>query len=220
MNRKKRGGRLWGGCAAILLFAGILIAGIFLLDGREKNILLRSADIGEAEASDAGGGGEKEGPVRRTEDISRRIYGITVDDAWYDDIKTEDVVDAVRRLPVKPTVRIVMSRESSAEDYKELFSALHSVAFVMACPVDSYYMKYYEDEDSYRRRFQDCWRVLAPYTDLWEIGNEINGVEWIGQDPELIVKKVESANEYIRSMGGKTALTMYYARPEDQDLFR
>lgn len=201
-NLEKTGGKcggrkLLGMLSAVLFFAGILVAGVFLAGGRGKDA-----------------------PAQRTEDIHRWIYGITVDDAWYDDIKTEDVVAAIRRMPVKPTVRIVMSQESSAEDYKELFSALHSVAFVMACPVDSYYMKYYEDEDSYRRRFQDCWNVLAPYTDLWEIGNEINGVEWIGQDPELIVKKVESANEYIRSMGGKTALTMYYARPEDQDLFR
>ncbi len=165
------------------------------------------------------GSGQKKAPLQRTEDTESWIYGITVDDSWYDDIKREDVIAAIRRMPVKPTVRIVMSEESSAEEYEELFSALHSVAFVMACPVDSYDMKDYEDESAYLRRFQDCFRVLAPYTDIWEIGNEINGVEWIGQKPELIVKKVESANTYIRSKGGKTALTMYYARPENQDLF-
>lgn len=149
-----------------------------------------------------------------------RIYGITVDDCWYDNVETDAVVAAIRDMPVKPTVRIVMSKEIDASDYATLFSQIHEVAYVMACPVDSWDMSSYENEQAYLERFQDAYSVLKPYTDLWEIGNEINGVEWIGQDPEMIVKKVEVANTYIRSQGAKTALTMYYARPEDQDLFQ
>ena len=153
-------------------------------------------------------------------DMERWIYGITVDDCWYDDVETEAVIAAIRDMPVKPTVRIVMSKEISAEDYEELFSQIHEVAYVMACPVDSSDMSFYEDERAYLKRFKDAYSVLKPYTDLWEVGNEINGEEWIGQRPDLILQKVEAANTYIRSRGAKTALTMYYANPEDQDMFQ
>lgn len=148
------------------------------------------------------------------------MHGITVDDCWYEDIGMAAVIDAIRDMPVKPTVRIVMSRELAATDYVTLFSQIHEVAYVMACPVDSSDMGYYEDEASYLERFQDAYRVLSPYTDLWEIGNEINGVEWIGQEPGLIVRKVGAANAYIRAQGAKTALTLYYAGPDGQDMFQ
>lgn len=152
-------------------------------------------------------------------EMDRWIYGITVDDCWYDNVEIEAVIAAIRDMPAKPTVRIVMSKEIPATDYKALFSEIHEVAYVMACPVDSSDMRFYESEQAYLERFQDAYSVLKSYTDLWEIGNEINGTEWIGQDSKLIVKKVEAANIFIRSQGEKTALTMYYAKPEEQDMF-
>lgn len=153
-------------------------------------------------------------------EMDQWLYGITVDDCWYDDVETEAVIDAIRDMPVKPAVRIVMSKEIPATDYKALFSQIHEVAYVMACPVDSSDMGSYKDEQDYLKRFQDAYSVLKPYTDLWEIGNEINGVEWIGQEPELIVKKAWAANDWLRSQGARTALTMYYSRPEEQDMFQ
>ena len=153
-------------------------------------------------------------------EIDYWIHGITVDDCWYDDVETDAVIDAIRDIPVKPTVRIVMSKEIPAEDYEDLFSQIHKVAYVMACPVDSSEMNAYESEQDYLERFQDAYRILNLYSDLWEIGNEINGVEWIGQEPELIVKKTEAANTWLKSQGAKTALTMYYANPEEQDMFQ
>lgn len=153
-------------------------------------------------------------------EMDQWLYGITVDDCWYDDVETKAVIAAIRDMPVKPTVRIVMSKEIPAEAYKDLFSQIHEVAYVMACPVDSSDMSFYKNEQDYLERFQDAYSVLKPYTDLWEIGNEINGVEWIGQEPERIVKKVDAANDWLRSQGAKTALTMYYARPEEQDMFQ
>lgn len=153
-------------------------------------------------------------------EMNHWIYGITVDDCWYDDVETEAVVAAIRDMPVKPTVRIVMSKEIPASEYKPLFSQIHKVAYIMACPVDSSDMDFYKDEDAYLERFRDAYDTLANYTDLWEIGNEINGVEWIRQEPDLIVKKVEAADIFIRSQDEKTALTMYYERPEEQDMFR
>lgn len=153
-------------------------------------------------------------------EMDQWLYGITVDDCWYDDVETKAIIAAIRDMPVKPTVRIVMSKEIPAVDYESLFSQIHEVAYVMACPVDSSDMGSYKDEQEYLKRFQDTYSVLKPYNDLWEIGNEINGVEWIGQEPELIVKKVEAANDWLRSQGARTALTMYYDRPEEQDMFQ
>lgn len=154
------------------------------------------------------------------EDMASWMYGITVDDCWYDDTETEAVIAAIRDMPVKPTVRIVMSADMSASEYEELFSQIHEVAYIMACPVDSSEMHLYGDAQAYLDRFRDAFETLAPYTDVWEIGNEINGVAWIGQSPELVVEKVEAANTYIRCQGARTALTLYYPGPEDsQELF-
>lgn len=180
---------------AVLFLAAILITGRYMGTGRPV---------------------DRASPV----EMERWVYGITVDDCWYDDVETEAVIAAIRDMPVKPTARIVMSKEIPAADYKAIFSQIHEVAYVMACPVDSSDMSAYESEQDYLDRFQDAYRVLKPYTDLWEIGNEVNGEEWIGQAPELIVKKVEAAIAWLKSQGAKTALTVYYANPEEQDMFQ
>lgn len=159
---------------------------------------------------------EKEGDRRKSD---KRIYGITVDDSWYESLDTEQVVDAIRDMPVKPTVRIVMSNEISPREYKQLFMKIKREAYVMASPVDSYYMNAYKDRESYLKRFKDSYDELSGYVDIWETGNEINGAEWIKQDPELIMDKVSGANEFIRSKGGKTAVTLYYANPGQEDMF-
>ena len=150
---------------------------------------------------------------------AERIFGVTVDDSWYGEIEPDAITDALRSMPVKPTVRIVMADDISMDEYRELFAAVSAVAAVMAEPVDSYYMRGYPDAESYVERFRAAYEILAPYVDIWEIGNEINGVAWIRQDPELIIAKTLAANDYIKSRGGKTALTLYYADPADQDLF-
>lgn len=150
---------------------------------------------------------------------AERIFGVTVDDSWYGEIEPEAITDALRSMPIKPTVRIVMTDDIPIAEYRELFAAVSAVAIVMAEPVDSYYMREYPDVESYFERFRTAYEILAPYVDIWEIGNEINGVAWIRQDPDLIVAKTLAANNYIKSRGGKTALTLYYADPADQDLF-
>ena len=148
-----------------------------------------------------------------------RIFGVTVDDSWYGEVETDAIIEALRAMPVRPTVRIVMSSELQASEYRDLFSAISAVATVMAAPVDSYYMSAYMDVGSYLERFRAAYENLSPYVDIWEIGNEINGVDWIRQDPSLIVAKVLAANDFIREQGGQTALTVYYSDPADQDLF-
>ncbi|MDO4787784.1 MAG: hypothetical protein Q4A19_01330 [Johnsonella sp.] len=150
---------------------------------------------------------------------SERIYGITIDDSWYESLDADQVLAAIRKMPVKPTARIVMSEDISPQNYKKLFMQIKKEAYIMASPVDSYYMKAYQDEEAYLKRFQDSYDALSDYVDIWEIGNEINGVEWIRQDPELIIDKVSEANAFIRSKGGRTALTLYYTNPEEEDMF-
>ena len=148
------------------------------------------------------------------------IYGITIDDSWYEDIEIEAVVDAIRDMPVKPTVRIVMSRDIDPSDYVDLFFRLHEVAYVMACPVDSSEIAHYRDPESYLKRFKDSYEALCEYTDIWEVGNEINGDSWILQDTALVTAKVRSVNVFLRGRGVKTALTLYYERPDrGEDMF-
>ena len=129
---------------------------------------------------------------QKTVPLSSYIYGITVDDSWQGKIKTEQIIEAIKAMSVKPTVRIVMSKDISPQEYKELFSKIHKVAYIMATPVDSYEMKKYS-VSSYLKRFKDSYETLSEYTDIWEIGNEVNGENWLGNNPKLISEKVYSA---------------------------
>ena len=121
--------------------------------------------------------------------IQKKLYGITIDDSWYDEVKTEDVIEGIKNLPVKPTVRIVMSKDIRAKDYVSLFKEIHKVAYIMAQPVDSFEMNKYKNVESYKNRFEDSYKDLKDYVDIWEIGNEVNGEEWIKENPKFTVKK-------------------------------
>ena len=80
--------------------------------------------------------------------IQKKLYGITIDDSWYDDVKIEDILDGIKNLPVKPVVRIVMSKDIKPKDYVSLFSKVHKVAYIMAQPVDSFEMNTYKNIES------------------------------------------------------------------------
>lgn len=144
------------------------------------------------------------------------IYGITVDDSWYEDISISKIVEKIKTLPQKPTVRIVMSTEKKPKEYIELFKQIDKVADIMATPVDSSQMIEYKDIDSYRQRFVDSYKYLKDYVDIWEIGNEINGEDWLGDDEKFISDKMLSAYEFIHQTKSKTALTLYYTKPHSQ----
>ena len=121
--------------------------------------------------------------------IQEKLYGITIDDSWYDDVKIEDIIDGIKNLPIKPVVRIVMSKDIKPKDYISLFSEVHKVAYIMTQPVDSFEMNTYKNVESYRKRFEDSYKYLKDYVDIWEIGNEVNGQEWIKENPKFTVKK-------------------------------
>jgi len=146
------------------------------------------------------------------------IYGLTIDDAWYDTTELEDVLQGLKYLKIKPTVRIVMSKEIEPSEYIKLFKSIKAYAYIMACPVDSFEMKNFKDQKSYLQRFKDSYKHLSPYVSIWEVGNEINGTEWIDQKPELIIDKISSASNFIKSKGGKISLTLYCTDSPQKDM--
>lgn len=147
------------------------------------------------------------------------LYGITVDDSWDETAaKKAQIIEAIKAMAVKPTVRIVMTDDRKASSYASLFKALHRVAYVMACPVDSDYMKKHTTIQSYVDRFADSYSTLSPYVDLWEIGNEINGEGWLGDNKQFVADKAYAAYNYISENGGRTVLTSYMFRPGDQSM--
>ncbi|WP_297945366.1 hypothetical protein, partial [uncultured Campylobacter sp.] len=160
--------------------------------------------------------GENPNKISKQNSKSDFIWGVTIDDGWYEDAqdtsgaKLQSIVRALQALPVKPTVRVVMSKEISPREYEPLFRRLSEVSYVMACPVDSYEMSSYKSVKSYEKRFSDAFAALAPYVAIWEIGNEINGEGWLGDDANFIAAKMIAAFELIHKKGAKTALTAYY----------
>ena len=128
---------------------------------------------------------------------SEQIYGLTIDDSWYESVRIEEVVLSLEKLRVKPTVRVVMSADTKPREYADLFEKLHKVAYIMAEPVDSYEMNLYKDVESYRKRFEESKKYLGDYVDIWEIGNEVNGLDWIREDSEFIVEKIKAAYEVV-----------------------
>lgn len=147
-----------------------------------------------------------------------QIYGVTVDDTWDGEVSTKEIVKALKAMPVRPTVRIVMSKEKSPKDYVPLFKKIAPVADIMAQPVDSYDMKAYPNVSSYRQRFQESLDCLSDYTTIWEVGNEVNGTDWIKQRPKLIMNKVEAAYEVVKEANQQTAVTFYYENPKGRDM--
>lgn len=143
---------------------------------------------------------------------SRMLYGLTIDDSWEGTKRLADIVQALQRLPARPTVRIVLSKNRSPQSYRGLFKAIHRVADIMAQPVDSSSMQRYRVE-RYQQRFAESYHHLSQYVTIWEIGNEINGQEWIKEDPRLTAAKVASAYRYIKDKRAAAALVPYYFPP-------
>ena len=113
-----------------------------------------------------------------------------------------------------------MSADTKPREYADLFERLHKVAYIMAEPVDSYEMNLYKDVESYKKRFEESKKYLGDYVDIWEIGNEVNGLDWIREDSEFIVEKIKAAYEAVDGDKAKVAITFYYENPEyNKDMF-
>ncbi|WP_169942506.1 hypothetical protein [Campylobacter sp. RM15925] len=146
------------------------------------------------------------------------LYGVTIDDSWYDAVKLSGIINTLKSMPSRPVVRIVMSKDTHPSDYVQMFKKINEVAYIMATPVDSYEMKSYKDIKSYKKRFEDSYNNLAPYVKIWEVANEINGEGWLGDDLNLIVDKMNAAYEFILSKNALSALTLYYTPPNFQKI--
>ena len=160
------------------------------------------------------------------------IHGVTVDNK--NDIRDSaflvKVLDSLRHLSVKPTVRIVYTPGNkdgyfSAASYLDPTRQIKSMGYVFGQPVDSFYMKCFTPAE-HLNRFKTYVTTLAPFVDIWEVGNEING-EWLFGDtkdcsPKAsvdstsqadVVAKMTEAYDYLKSQGKVTALTLYYNTP-------
>ena len=157
------------------------------------------------------------------------IHGITVDDK--NDIRDphflSQLLDSIGHLSVKPTVRIVYKPGNDhgpipAGSYVEATEKIRGTGYVMAQPVDSFYMKCFSPAE-HLARFKEYVSALNSYVDIWEVGNEING-DWLFGDTkacvpkasvsattqEDVVLKMTQAFDFLKSKHKRTALTLYY----------
>jgi len=164
--------------------------------------------------------------------VPEPIHGVTVDDK--NDIRDgaflAKLLDSLRHLSVKPTVRIVYAPGKkngyfSANSYLDATRQIKSVGYVFGQPVDSFYMRCFTPAE-HLDRFRDYVTTLGTFVDIWEVGNEING-EWLfgstkrcspkpsvksTSQADVVTKMVESF-DYLKSQGKVTALTLYYNTP-------
>lgn len=136
------------------------------------------------------------------------IHGVTVEDT--NDVTTEpfqtQVVNALGNLTVGPTTRVVFTPPRPASDYAAAVSRIAGVSYVMGQPVDSSSVASISVA-GYRARFEDYVNTLGSNVDLWEICNECNG-DWLGNTSD-VVAKMTAAYNYVKSVGGRTVLTLY-----------
>jgi len=174
------------------------------------------------------------------------IHGVTVDDR--NDIRNADylakLLTSLRHLSVTPTARIVyppgdMKGPVSASSYLDATTQIRGTGYVLAQPVDSFYMKCFTPAE-HLARFKDYVAALGNVVDIWEVGNEING-EWLYGSTERcslkatvkttsqedVVTKMTEAYDHLKSQGKVTELTLYYNTPcgwhifhRDNEMFR
>jgi hypothetical protein len=132
-----------------------------------------------------------------------KVYGVTVDSVE----NTAEIVNALKKMKFRPTVRIVFDDKVPASRYVEALKQIHKVSYVMGELVDSYYMKNYTREAN-RKHTEEFLKILGDYVDIWEFGNEVNG-EWLGPTSEVIYK-ISDSFELIQKEKKITALTLYY----------
>jgi len=174
--------------------------------------------------------------------VPEPIHGVTVDDK--NDIRDgaflAKLLDSLRHLSVKPTVRIVYSpgkknRSFAASSYLDATRQIKTAGYVFGQPVDSFYMRCFTPAQ-HLDRLKDYVSTLGTLVDIWEVGNEING-EWLFGETKRcspkatvdstsqadVVSKMVEAYDYLKSQGKVTALTLYYntpcRRPDANEMF-
>ncbi len=141
------------------------------------------------------------------------MYGVTIETLTNSNVSK--LVTALQSMSVKPTVRIVFQKENAASFYKANVAKIHNVAYVLGCVYDS------EGENgttlaAHHTRWVQYVTTLGSTVDIWEVGNEVNGEGWLGDDSSLLSKKFYDAYKYCKGLNLKTYLTPYMFRPGDQ----
>jgi hypothetical protein len=130
------------------------------------------------------------------------LFGVTLDEV----ANLTDQLVALRELPVMPVARVVFD-DVAAGYYHAPLGELKRVAYVMGELVDSSGVKDMTNA-AYLARTKEYFAALEDRVDIWEIGNEING-QWLGRTSDVVIKMSQSYR-YVKSRGGRTALTLFY----------
>lgn len=146
-----------------------------------------------------------------------RLHGVTLDGID----RLDATVEALSRLALKPTTRIVFDSTMPAAHYRDAARAIHAVSHVMGEILDSQFVRNVSVE-AYLARTREYLDTLGDSVDLWEIGNEVNG-EWLGP-PQEVAAKIAGAYDLVRARGRPTVLTLHYnvgcGAPVANDVFR
>lgn len=135
-----------------------------------------------------------------------KIYGLTLDDVS----DYPAIVEMLQSLPRRISVRIVIDPDTTPDDYRDAVTAISQHADIMMCVVDSTEVKKHTP-DSYREKVVAFYVAFHDHVAVWEVANEINGDpdpedNWVGENAW---EKVAPALRYVKSCGGKTAVTNY-----------
>lgn len=137
------------------------------------------------------------------------LWGVTLDSVS----RLPTVLDALRGLSQRPTVRVVFDPGVDPSTYVAPVAAIHDVAAVMGELLDSFAFNRL-DETEYLARATQYMDALGDSVDIWEVGNEVNG-DWLGPASE-VAAKVAAAHRLMKSRKRRTALTLFYSDPAER----
>jgi hypothetical protein len=136
----------------------------------------------------------------------QRIFGVTVDDIG----RLPAVLGSLRALPRRPWVRVVFdvdpNRPADPARYSRAVPEVARIGPVLGELVDSSDIRRLTVAQI-EARASSYVRALRSSVSVWEIGNEVNG-SWTGPPP-FVARKVQTAYDTVRGLGGRTALTLY-----------
>ncbi len=175
---------------------------------------------------------------QRASTAAEMYYGVTIEDTDTPD----SIVATLKRIKQetrgkKVAVRVVIDpeRDVNDEEYKERLRTLKQESdMVVALIGDSHDVHKFKDVKAYKKRVNESYRELSQWVDVWEIGNEVNGV-WAGWEAKegardedqpwnqrgadrkgkrnLIGKQIKGAYDELLRLNKevKMALTLYYS---------
>ncbi|HTA38589.1 MAG TPA: hypothetical protein VK760_05915 [Candidatus Acidoferrales bacterium] len=160
-------------------------------------------------------------PARRASTLPASLRGITYDDLSSRCGVSSDELATVQALN-HPTVRVVFD-PIGPSCYTSGMQALHQSAYTMGELADSSSLKRYS-LGQIKARTREYVSALAGSTDVWEIGNEVNG-EWLSKvrcpsahecpaQANDVMSKVQAMYNIVNAHGLTTELTLYYQVPK------